>query len=36
MKNYPEILGEHYLIEYKKPYEHLKPYKEYIENTLKY
>lgn len=23
-------------IEYKKPYEHLKPYKQYIENTLKY
>lgn len=36
MKNYPEILGEHYLIEYKKPYEHLRPYKKYIENTLKY
>lgn len=36
MKNYIEILSEHYKIEFQEKYSHLWKYREYIENTMKY
>lgn len=36
MKNYIEILSEHYKIEFQEKYAHLWKYREYIENTMKY